>query len=197
MERIPRRSHHRPDPTTDPAVMAFWSRIDAVLRRRGRAVAGRDADDVTQRVAVQFFSDPWPIMSAYTPERFAHVALRSRADDHRRSERIQRGEGARLRIDPATGLARAAREVSALESVDPDADHLGIDTDIEFRIACRDELREAMRLLDPPIATVLWLVAVEGWSVTDAAEQVGLSRPYVSRRLSAARRALAEVITAA
>lgn len=187
------------DPTRDPVVMTFWNAVDAVLRRRANVVAGQHADDVRQRVAVQFFTAPYAVMAAYTPEAFANVALTSRAADHRRTERIQRGEGARLRHDPVTGLARPAREVCGLEGLDPETDRIGdpVDADIEIRITDRAELRDALRLLDPKIALLLYLVAVEGWTVTDAAGHVRLSRAYANRRLSAAKALLADVITAA
>lgn len=203
MERITitttrtRRGPAGRDATIDPAVLTFWNRVEVILRRRGHSVAGQDADDVRQRVAAQFFADSTTIMARYTPERFANVALRSRADDHRRSERIQRGQGARLRVDATTGLISHGREVCALDAVDPDSDRLGTTDDLEFDVVTAAELRDALRLLDPTIARLLLLVAVDGWSVTDAAPMVGLSRAYANRRLSAAKAMLAEVITAA
>lgn len=184
-------------PAPDPVVMSYWSRVDAVLRRRAHVLAGQHADDVHQRVALQFFTAPHEVMAAYTPEVFANVALSSRAADHRRTERIQRGEGARLHRDPGTGLAHPAREVCGLDVVDPDREHIGADDEFEFRLLQAAELRDALRLLDPKIALILYLVAVEGWTVTEAAEHVGLSRAYANRRLSAAKTLLAEMITAA
>ena len=184
-------------PVTDPQVLAYWTLVVVVLERRLSRLAGQDADDVHQRVALQFFTDPHAVMRAYTAERFANVAARSRADDHRRAERIQRGEGARLRIDPATGLARPGREVSALDSVDPEHDRLGIVDQFDERIVDNDRLRTALRVLDPRIARLLILVEVEGHTVTDAAPMVGFTRAYANRRLSAAKALLAELITAA
>jgi len=185
------------DPTQDPVVMAYWNRVDVVLRRRAQIVAGQHADDVRQRVAVQFFTAPYAVIATYTPETFANVALSSRASDHLRTERIQRGEGAHLRRDPVTGLTRTAREVCGLDAVDPDSDRVGFDEEFEFRLTQAAELRDALRLLDPKIALILYLVAVEGWTVGEAAAHVGLSRTYANRRLSAAKTLLAEVITAA
>lgn len=206
MERAPRSTltpEARPtadglaDPTQDPVVMAFWSTVDAVLRRRAQVVAGQHADDVRQRVAVQFFTAPYVVMASYTPEVFANVALVSRAADHRRTERIQRGEGARLQRDPVTGVAHSARQVCGLEAIDPESERIGIDDEFEFRLIQAAELRDALRILDPKIARILFLVAVEGWTVTEAADHVGLSRTYANRRLSAAKALLAEMITAA
>jgi len=190
-------TRHLSDVTHDPVVMAFWNRVDTELHRRARRVAGQHAEDVRQRVAVQFFSDPYRIMATYTPERFANVALGCRAADHRRTERIQRGEGARQQFDEITGLARSAREVCGLEAVDHEGGRFGTDDDLEFRAVTAGELRDALRLLEPRIAELLWLVAVEGWTVTEAAGHIGLSRAYANRRLSAAKVLLAEVITAA
>lgn len=185
------------DPTQDPVVMAFWSTVDVVLRRRSNVVAGQHADDVRQRVAVQFFSAPYMVMASYTPEAFANVALSSRAADQRRTERIQRGEGARQQRDPVTGEVHSARQVCGLDALDPDSERIGDVDEFEFRLVQADELRNALRMLDPKIALVLYLVAVEGWTVTEAADHVGLSRAYANRRLSAAKRFLAEMITAA
>lgn len=175
----------------------YWIVVEAVLRRLARRVAGQDADDVIQRVAEQFFRDPALYMGDYTPERFASVSLRTRADDHRRSERIQRGEGARLRTDVATGLRQPARTVCALDALDPEADHFGHDEATEWRTVTTAELRDALRLVEPRVAQLLHLVAIEGYSVTEAATAVDLSRAYANRRLAAAKRLLAEVITAA
>lgn len=181
----------------DPAVLAYWTVVDPILVRTTRRLAGQDADDVYQRVAAQFFADPHRYMASYTPERFANVAAHSRADDHRRTERIQRCEGARLRIDAATGLARPAREVCALESLDPEHDHFGFDDDTFERILDNDRLRTAMQVLDPRIAKLLVLVEVDGYTVTEAAPLVGFTRSYASRTLTAAKRLLAELIIAA
>lgn len=159
-------------------------------------MAGQDADDVIQRVAEQFVQDPTGYMLDYTPEKFAHVALRSRAEDHRRSERIQRGEGARLHVG-ADGLRRPGHEVGSIDVLDPESDHLGADEGFEWGVVTNHELGDALRLLEPRIADLLILVAVQGFTVTEAAEQVELSRSYASRQLAAAKRLLAEVITAA
>lgn len=177
--------------------MRYWSRVQAVLKRRAMRVAGRHhADDVQQRVALQFFTDPHAVMRKFTPERFANVALRTRADDHRRTERIQRGEGARMIIGD-DGLRRSGREVIGLEAIDPDHDRLGIEGDTVDRIVGNEQLRIALQLLDPRIARALVLVEVHGHTVIEAAAMIGMSRAYVNRQLSAAKRLLAEVITAA
>ena len=177
--------------------MRYWSSVQVVLKRRATLVAGRrHADDVQQRVALQFFTDPHAVMRKFTPERFANVALRTRADDHRRSERIQRGEGARQVLDES-GLRRSGREVVGLDAIDPDHDRLGVDHDTVDRIADGERLRVALQLLDPRIARALVLVEVHGHTVIEAAAMIGMSRAYVNRQLLAAKRLLAEVITAA
>ena len=207
MEQLPVPTPHPPRadggrravPTTggiDPLAVEYWTRVAAVLRRQAVRVAGQDADDVIQRVALQFWCDPSKYMGDYEPEVFAAVALRSRAEDQRRSDRIERGEGARLVTDRHTGLRRSAREVCSYDAIDPEDEFLGADDAMEWRAMTADVLRDAMRLLEPKIADVLLLLA-DGYSVTEAAERVGLSRSYASRRVSAAKRLLAEVIVAA
>lgn len=180
----------------DPLAFEYWTRVEVALRTRSFRVAGQDADDVVQRVALQFWLNPARYMADYAPEKFAAVALRSRADDHRRADRIERGEGARLVTDPDDGLRRPARRVTSYDVIDPEGSFLALDDTLEWRAVTRDVLRDALRLVEPRIAEVLLLVA-DGHSVTEAADRVGLSRSYASRRLTATKRFLAEVITAA
>ena len=95
------------------------------------------------------------------------------------------------------GLRRSGREVIGLEAVDPDHDRLGIEGDTVDRVVGNEQLRIALQLLDPRIARALVLVEVHGHTVIEAAAMIGMSRAYVNRQLSAAKRLLAEVITAA
>lgn len=155
------------------------------------------ADDLVQRVAEQFWGRRGEYMANYAPEAFAAVALRSRAEELRRTERIQRGEGARLH-EQADGLKKAGREVIQLEPYLesggplPHANH-----DVAARATDVVLMRDALNQLPMRDRTLVLLVDGYGWTVTEAADEVGLSRAYANRELSRIRAFLREAVRAA
>jgi RNA polymerase sigma factor (sigma-70 family) len=155
------------------------------------------ADELVQRVAEQFWVRRGELMANYAPEAFAAVALRSRAEELRRSERIQRGEGARLQ-EQADGLKKAGREVIQLEPYLesggplPHAQH-----DVAARATDVVLVRNALQQLTPRDRSLVLLVDGHGWTVSEAAAEVGLSRPYANRELTRIRGFLREAVRAA
>ncbi len=112
------RSSPSPCPTADPAAEAYLAVVVRTVQHLAARRHGIDvADDLVQLVATQFWPRRAEYMANYAPEAFAAVALRSRADQLRRSERIQRAEGARLHVD-AHGLRRPWRDRALVLLVD-------------------------------------------------------------------------------
>jgi RNA polymerase sigma factor (sigma-70 family) len=177
----------------------------AIVVRTAQRIAARRygivaADDIVQAVAEQFWPRRVSIMPRYSPETFAAVAVRSRAEELRRSERIQRAEGARL-VEGPDGLKRAGREVVQLEAhVDAGGSlpHAGGDVaDVAQRAVDNVTAREALDLLDERDRRLVLLVDGLGLTVSEAAEAVGLSRAYANRQLTRIRAELREAVSAA
>jgi len=155
------------------------------------------ADDLVQRVAEQFWPRRGEFMANYAPEAFAAVALRSRAEELRRSERIQRGEGARLH-EQADGLKKAGREVIQLEPyLEAGGSLPHAHNDVAARATDVVLVRNALRQLTPRDRALVLLVDGHGWTVSEAATEVGLSRAYANRELSRIRAFLREAVRAA
>jgi RNA polymerase sigma factor (sigma-70 family) len=177
------------------------SYLDVVVRTAQQIAARKygiaAADDIVQAVAEQCWTQRASIMPRYTPETFAAVAVRSRADELRRSERIQRGEGARL-FETTDGLKKAGREVVQLEThVEAGGAVPHAAVDVAGRAVDNVTARDALELLDDRDRHLLVLVDGLGLTVGEAAEEVGLSRAYANRQLTRIRTELREAVDAA
>jgi len=174
----------------------------AVVVRTAQRLAARRygiaaADDIVQAVAEQFWPRRASIIARYSPETFAAVAVRSRAEELRRSERIQRAEGARL-FETGDGLKKAGREVVQLEAhVESGGSLPSAAGDVAERALDRVVAQEALDLLDERDRRLVLLVDGLGLTVAEAAEVVGLSRPYANRQLTRIRAELREAVSAA
>lgn len=187
-----------PCPTAgDPDLVFLADVVRTTQRLAARRYGIAAADDIVQAVAEQFWARRATIMRSYTPEKFAAVAVRSRAEELRRSERIQRAEGARL-FEAGDGLKRAGREVVQLEAhlaAGGALPHVG--GDAAERAVERVTVTEALDELDERDRRLVLLVDGLGLTVAEAAEAVGLSRPYANRLLTRIRAELREAVGAA
>jgi RNA polymerase sigma factor (sigma-70 family) len=166
-------------------VEAYSQELVRAVRRhlaRRRDVPPFDADDIAMDAAEQFLAAPAAVMTRYpSPHRYAAACVSSRTEDWRRRERAQRCEGARLVTGP-DGAPAVARPVGTLSSLAPSqapAVPGGFDT-VE-RIA---ELRSALARLERTDRELVLQVDLLGYSVTDAAVRIGMSRAHASRRHS-------------
>jgi RNA polymerase sigma factor (sigma-70 family) len=168
-----------------------------LARSRQDHTANGGAEDTAQMVCLQFLADPARWMATYPPEVFAAVALRNRSEDWRRSERVQRGQGAHRIVD-SDGLQRAKREVDSLDQVlEFGGGGFACTGDTADAVASAIDLQRALDMLDPRDRLLVLLVDREGHTVVDASAILGLSRSYASRRLSAARTLVRDPVTAA
>ena len=165
---------------------------------RGRFERGSDAGahDMAMLVFLQFWSNPTRWMATYTPEVFAAVSLRKRAEDWRRTERIQRGQGAHL--TERNGVRVARREIGSLDEL---TDRIGDITtsghDFADSIAARVDVHDALSMLSLLQRTLVWRVDVEGFTVFETARDLGKSRAYCQRELGKARQFIREYVIAA
>lgn len=187
--------------TLSPEFQEYLRLVSITATRLGRRFEGRGgndrAEEISQMVVLQFLRDPQSIMARYQAEVFAAVAIRNRHEDWRRSERIQRGQGAR-EVTGADGLRRAARDVGSLEAL---TDTIGDLTrgggDIADSVVTNVDVRAALLMLDIRKRSLVWFVDVEGYTVGEIAACLGLSRPYAQRLLGAARDFIRDYVTAA
>lgn len=185
-------------PKNDPR--QFGARVFTTAQglARGRYERGSDAGahDMAMLVFLQFWSDPTRWMATYTPEMFAAVSLRKRAEDWRRSERIQRGQGAR--IVERNGQRSAQREVGSLDEI---TDRIGDITtsghDFADSVAAQVDVRDALSMLSTLQRELVWRVDVEGYTVVETARDLDKSRAYCQRELGKAREFIREYVIAA
>jgi RNA polymerase sigma factor (sigma-70 family) len=189
-------------PPTDSLDLAIEGYVVTVHRQVVRSLTTRphDADDVAQAVVELVLGAPVQWMTRYPdPVRLARVAARHACITFDRQQRVQRCEGARLHPS-ADGLLHPGRtwisgNVTAVEGGD-ELLAMVADGDDPFddMWADRDErtsqLHLLMRGLSNDDRTLLFLVNVAGYSVTDLARHRGCARETVSRRMSRIRHKL-------
>jgi RNA polymerase sigma factor (sigma-70 family) len=185
-------------PNHDP--QAFGARVYNTAQglARGRYERGTDngAHDMAMLVFLQFWSDPKRWMASYSPEVFAAVSLRNRAEDWRRTERIQRGQGAHLVERDGQRVAR--RQMGSLDEL---TDRIGDITtnghDFADAVAAQVDVHDALSMLSALQRTLVWRVDVEGYTVVEAARDLGKNRSYCQRELGKARNFIREYVVAA
>lgn len=190
--------HPNSSPITDPN--RFGERVYITARNlaRSRFEKGTDAGahDMAMLVFLQFWANPQRWMATYTAERFAAVALSNRAEDWRRSERIQRGQGAHLAVRDGARVSR--RQVDSLDELTERTGEVTRNgADIADAVADTVLLHDALALLTELQRTLVWAVEVHGYSVVEMARSLELSRPYCQRELGKARRFIHDFVVAA
>jgi RNA polymerase sigma factor (sigma-70 family) len=171
--------------------------VRTVQRVGARRYGVEVADELVQAVAEQFWPRRVQFMATYSPEVFAAVAMRSRADELRRRDRIQRGQGARL-VEGADGHKRPGRDVVAWEAhVAGGGPVPHAEVDVAQRVTDAVTVNEALDRLDERSERLVLLV--DGWGLTvgEAAATVGLSRAYANRELTRIRSILRDAVSAA
>jgi RNA polymerase sigma factor (sigma-70 family) len=207
---------HRPTTATahTPAsyVVRFHDRLRVMLLGRGDV---NDIKDVVQTECLALLDGLDDTMAAY-PNPYHFAAVRAQGGraviDHRRRESVQRGGGAHVydkdgnrvrgrdvldghdayrdqRFDEYDdrpgkgGLAGTYFEVYAARTPD-------LATQFVEEVTVNDQLRQALLRATPVQRTVLLLIDGQGYTVTEAAAELGLARETVSRQRSKAYRAI-------
>jgi RNA polymerase sigma factor (sigma-70 family) len=190
----------RPDfcDAVSPSLLDDESFVIAVHKRLRRhaehsRLSTSEADDAVQRCTVRLVVDLAKLRRRHPSVNTLAAALwASGPADHLRAERVQRGQGAQLVGDVDTGRY-ASRTVVPLDTLEAE-ESLAVISEIqrhgidEFeRIDHLDLLADVLGSLPSLIRRLLWLVYVDGHTVTDAAELVRCSREHASRLLSQVR----------
>jgi DNA-directed RNA polymerase specialized sigma24 family protein len=168
---------------TDTDVQAYSEALFRhVLRRLARRadVSPFDRDDIAMDTVERFLADTATVMAHYPePHIYAAACVAPRTEDWRRKERAQRSEGARL-VAGADGAPAVARPVGTLSTMLPGqlpAVPGGYDA-----VELLADLRAALAALDRTDRELVVHVDFLGYSVTDAALLIGMSRGHASRR---------------
>lgn len=181
MSRRPRN----PASPNDEFVMLVNTALVWKLRASYR-LSKHDAEDAAAAAIIRLVPKVATVISAYpSAQVYALAVARSAAEDFQRTQRAQRGEGARLvadRDDP--GRLQTKRSVVALDdSVAGPADP----HDVERDVTTSSTLQQLLSGLEPRERWLIWAVEIGGYTVTDAAAVLGISREQASRGRSAIR----------
>jgi RNA polymerase sigma factor (sigma-70 family) len=171
-----------------------------VVRVASKVRHAFDADDIAAEVAAAVLERPEVIMAAYPdPSRYARVRMRHAGISFDRTQRVQRGEGARLFTGVDGSLTPGRRYVSGSSTgVDGGGELLTLAADPAgpFEAAIDDHMWAAALLqcccegLSKTEVREVLLVDGCGHTVQELAEQCGQRRETVSRRLNNTRRCL-------
>lgn len=172
----------------DELIVAVFQQLE---RRRPRSLNDHDAEDALQQCLLRVIEQIHVLAERHpTPGELAAAVWASAAPDFRRSQRIQKCQGADLVPDPSGHGKRPKREIVALSERQPVRDPRTRTVNRFAReesgyavVDDRYELLDLLRILPPRIRQLLWLVRVEGRDVTEAAADLGWSRCHASRQL--------------
>lgn len=182
-------------------VLAVYARLRQHASRS--QLTSADADDAVHRCIVRLLGNLTLLRVRYRAASSVADALwASGPADHRRAERVQRGQGARL-IDGPDGSRVAQRQLVSMHTphaeaaIAAESRRDGIGVDAFERAEHLEQLEATIGNLPAMVRRLLWLVHVEGHSVTKAADIVWCSRGHASRLLSGVRSQLEHLVDAA
>jgi RNA polymerase sigma factor (sigma-70 family) len=195
-----RRTHRRPSSSSpqEAYIVAFKDHLTRLLRRSPLQC---DIDDIVSREVLSVWADIDTKMRRF-PNPSVYAFVRARGDraliGFRRNDQAQRGQGARggrtvlslhddatWRTDRPTAKNRADGDV-----VDRAGEFAGGLDAVADRLADDEMLFAALMTLPERQRKVLYLVDGEGYSVSAAADRLGVARETASRDRGAAHRAL-------
>lgn len=184
----------------DELILATFEQL---TRRRDRSLIAVDNEDALQQCVLRLIEQIDVLAERYpTPTLLAAALWASAAPEFRRTERIQRAQGAQLVDSPSDSSKQPKRRVVSLSERDVATDPrrrgtawFATDETGYSTVELRYEFIELLRLLPPRIRQLLWLVRVEGQDVTDAATALGWSRCHASRQLNKAEARLRRIAT--
>ena len=144
-----------------------------------------DADDICSKQVLNVLRQIEKYIERYpNPQDAARVMSYTGRINHGRDEAIQRGEGVRRNriVDPLPTRTTEDGEEVAIDLIDRNA------IDPATQAADRDECRRAVDQLPALVAKGVALTAVFGFDQGEAAEQIDVSRPYISRMMKKSER---------
>ncbi|MFZ9040509.1 MAG: hypothetical protein ACO225_02395 [Ilumatobacteraceae bacterium] len=190
----------------DPDQFSVWlSQLELECRRllshSGRPLA--DHDDIVSIVVSHAWEKGTCLMDAYpSATLYARVRVPHAAESFYRTNRAQRGEGARLRrsADGDVAAGRTVVSIDATPSLGSTAVAIdGPEDQVVDAIGVADTIEDVLRALvgvvpDEDIVAYV-LVHAHGWTVVDVAGRAGIARETACRRIGRVRRAIERYIT--
>ena len=164
----------------DDFVTAVQTTLVARLRASHRMTVD-DAKDAAATAVVKLLPNVTRALESYpSAQVYAGAVARSAVEDFFRAQRAQRGEGARLVTDPRDATRQVTkRTVVALN--DEAARHR--DTlDLEGDVVAQRAVEALLSGLAPFDRRLVRAIAVDGYTVSEVAYILGLTRETVSRR---------------
>ena len=151
----------------------------------GRLLKGHSAEDCLSRQVVNVLVQIERYMRQFPKPADAAAAMHfSCKVDYQRDEAKQRGEG--VRHSRVVGqLTRASDDTGVITEFDI-VDKSAIDP--ATQAADRDECRRAVDQLRPVVASGVALTAVIGLNQAEAANEIGVTREYLSRQMKKSER---------
>ena len=145
----------------------------------------KDGDDICSKQVINVLRQIEKYTKRYpNPQHAAKAMSYTGRINHGRDEAIQRGEGVRRNriVNPLPTRTTEDGEEVAIDLIDRNA------TDPATQAADRDECRRAVDQLPALVAKGVALTAVFGFDQGEAAKQVDVSRPYISRMMKKSER---------
>ena len=179
--------------STDPHEQ-FVANVQTTLVRQLRArhrLNSHDAQDAAAAAVVRLLPNVVTVVESYpSAQAYAGAVACSAAEDHRRAQRAQRGEGARLVPDGDDPTQqRVKRTGVALNSaVLRHADRL----DVEGSVVAHFGVEALLSPLAPVDRWLVRAIIIDGYRITEVARELGYTREYVSRRYNRLRAQLRE-----
>lgn len=155
-----------------------------VLKHRGAP----NVDDVASHVVVSASASGPELMSRYSPTAYARIRAPHALIEFDRRERVQRGEGGRLR-HLSDGTIEASRQVVRFDTITDSGRGANSHEsgDQVFPSELYGRIRDA---IGPDRAATLFKVAVLDRPIQEVATDLGIRRETLSRQLSESRRML-------
>ena len=163
---------------------SIWLTAFAVEMAK-RVKSFKDGDDICSKTVVNVMWQIEKYMERYpNPQSAAKTFSYTARINFGRDEAIQRGEGVR-RTRIVTQFPTRATDDGEEVAIDL-IDHNAIDP--ATQATDRDECRRAVHQLPAVVATGVALTAVFGLDQGEAATQMGISRPHLSRKMKKSER---------
>jgi DNA-directed RNA polymerase specialized sigma24 family protein len=148
-----------------------------------------DGDDICSKQVLNVLRQIDKYIKRYpNPQDAAKAMSYTGRINHGRDEAIQRGEGVRRKriVGQFPLHDTEVGDSIAVDLIDRNA------IDPAMQAADRDECRRAVDQIPTVVATGVALTAIFGYDQGEAATQMGISRPYLSRKMKKAGREMRE-----
>ena len=188
--------HTATTPEQHSYILEVFAALQAIFRTNRRGTPHHHHDCVQKAIYRVIANVERYQVSHPDPTHLARALATTATSDHFRDERIQNAQGARL-VETADGRKVAARDLIAFEPdwagfnkayTGPYLADFSI-SDVAERIDARREIGRRMADVSELQRHMLILVDAQGYSVSEAAKSLKISREHASRTLAKARRA--------